>query len=187
MATALIENGPPQHIVASAGVDLITPMGDPVPPQDILRRVKAISPRYDIRWVSGAWGMSYFGLFEQWTERDARREWIQRGAHDPSKDYDLVYMFPVGCTPHEMAAYVEQRFGMRGIDPRKEADRLVAEAQKLYAQASDEAVDKTVQLSMERRERESDHDLRVRGGLDTPTPMSDVKIDLGPKRLIPKE
>lgn len=188
MAHPLIENGPPQQVIASAGVDLVTPLGDPVVPQDILRRVKNISPRYDIRWVNGAWGMSYFGLFEEWSERDKRWEWVQRGAHDRNKAFDLVYMFPVGCTPHEMAAYVDQRFGRRGLDPKAEADRMVAEAAKLYQQAQDEAVDKTVDASMERHVRESKHDLAVRSGNASPTPMADVKIDLGgPKRLIPKE
>ncbi len=190
MSHALIENSPDREILRSAGVDLVTPIGDPVPPQDIIARLKKINPRYDIRWVKGAWGMSYFGLFEQWRENDPRREWIQRGAHDASKDFDLVNMFPVGCAPHEMAAYVEQRFGIVA-DPRKEADKLMARAQAMYASAQESAVEHVVTQSMERRERESDHDLRVRGGHDTPTPMSDVLIDLptvdvGPKRLIPK-
>ena len=185
---SLIENGPDHHVIRSAGIDLITPRGDPVPPQDIVARLKALNPRYSLEWVSGAWGTSYYGLFEAWAENDRRWQTVQSGETPKHKARDLLYMFPPECSPREFAAYVEQRFGPAVRDPRAEADRLVAQAQKLYAEALDTSVDKTIAMSMERRERESDHDLQVRGGLATPTPMATVGIDLKePKRLIPKE
>jgi len=180
------ENGPANQVVRSAGVDLITPRGDPVPPQDIVQRLKALNPRYSLEWVSGAWGTAYFGLFEEWAPNDARWERVQRGEHDKSRARDLLYMFPPECSPAEFAAYVEQRFGIVR-DPRAEADRLVAQAQKLYAEAQQKAVDTVVDTSMERHVRESRHDLEVRAGTATPTPMVDVSVDVGPKWLIPKE
>ena len=179
-----------QRLVASASAELIDARGHPVPPQEVVKRLpKGAS----IKWIpaAGFYGTAYFALVKDWEPNDPRWRRVQEGECAREDARDIVQMFPRECPPAEMAAYVEHRWGYRNTpsDPKAEADRLVQEAAALYAKAEQDNIDHAVEGSNERSARESRHDLRVRAGADTPTPMVTVAatFDDGPKRLLVKE
>lgn len=177
--------------LAARPTEIVDAVGHPVPPHEVVRR---LPPGASIKWVpsAGFYGTAYFALFKRWSPGDPRWQRVQSGEIKDEDARDIVQMFPRECPTHEMAAYVENRWGARNApaDPRAEADRMVAEAQKLYAQAEAESIDRAIDVSNQRSERESRHDLRVRAGADVPTPMVTVAADVspavpdGPKRLI---
>ena len=95
---------------------LVNNRGEPLPPYDITERLKRIDSRLSIEWVEGAWGCSYFGLFERWRQGDPRWQRVQSGEVPEKMARDLVQMFPRSCSTPEMAAFVEHRWGARAVD-----------------------------------------------------------------------
>lgn len=185
---AFIEGSPQNVFIRGYSNPIVTPRGEPVPPQEVVARLQRYNQlrgtRYSIRWVPSAWGTSYYGLFEQWAERDQRRERIQRGELDPGRDFDLVTMFPPEVQPAEMMAWLENKFGRLSDDPVGEAQRRVEQAQKDLQDAQNSQVDLVMQTGEDRYRSETDHDRRVRAGLDGPSPQ--VSVAWEPKRLVPK-
>lgn len=171
--------------VFGGGPTLVNHRGEPVPPMDVVLRLKTIDERLSIEWVEGAWGQSYFGLFERWRQGDPRWARVQSGEIPEKSARDLVQMFPRHCPAPEMAAFVEQRWGSRAVgNPVEEAERMVAAAQKRLEDAKANAVDQTVDTSMERFAKTSAHERRLLGGQDTAHPMVGGADFTEPKRLI---
>lgn len=175
--------------VFGGGPTIVNNRGEPVPPSDVVERLRRIDERLSIEWVEGAWGASYFGLFERWKQGDRRWERVQNGEIAEAKARDLIQMFPRSCPAYEMAAFVEQRWGSRAIpkDPKKEADRLVEEANRLYQQAREQTVQGVVETSMDKFAEESTHTIRLRAGTETAHPMVSGHDFSEPKRLIPEK
>lgn len=174
--------------VFGGGPTIVNTLGQPVPPSEVVDRLRRIDEGLSIEWVESAWDMSYFGLFQRWRQGDPRWERVQNGEIPESKARDLLTMFPRSCPAYEMAAWVEQRWGARAMpkDPRKEADRLMEEAKRLYAQVQDDNIQKVVDESFERLGEESSHSLGLKAGVGTAHPMV-AGIGDGPKRLIPED
>lgn len=186
------ENGATHTVIRGMTGALVTPQGDPVPPQAVVARLAEYNrqrgTRYKIDWVKGAWGTSYFGLKEQWADRDARREEIQRGSRDPGTDFDLVTTFPQECQPDEMMSWVENKFGRIYTDPVGEAQKRMDAAQKHYDEVMQGHVNTAVDTGTERILSETNHSREVRAGHATAHPMV-PGADLTPrepKRLMPK-
>lgn len=191
-ASVLWENGP-GRVVMRGQAGLVTPRGDPVPPQDVVQRLTEYNQqrgtRLSISWVPGAWGCAYFGLFDGWKQGDKRWERVQVGETEEANARDLVTMFPKECSPAEMMAWVETRYGRTVADPRAEADRLVAEAMRLRAQADEDAMNVAVETGTRRILDESDHLRQVRAGAERPHPMvhgTEFTEPAEPKRLLDK-
>lgn len=174
--------------VFGAGPALINHLGQPVPPTEVVERLRLIDERLSIEWVEGAWGAAYFGLFERWRQGDRRWERVQNGELPESKARDLVRMFPRECPAPEMAAFVEQRWGGRAIlDPVKEAQKAVDRAQASLEKAKESAINAVVSKSMDKFDSETAHDRRLVSGADSAHPMV-PGVGAGtmhePKRLI---
>lgn len=165
---------------------LLNNRGEPLPPFDVVERLRRIDERLSIEWVEGAWGCSYFGLFQRWERGDKRWERVQSGEIPEKQARDLIQMFPRSCPPAEMAAFVEARWGSRAIpnDPKAEADRMVVEANRLYELAKQQNVEHLIDKSAERFAEESSHSLRVRAGAEAAHPMVAGHTFDEPKRLI---
>lgn len=185
-----------QRLLASAsrgGIPLVDPRGHPVPPAEVVKR---LPPGASIKWIpaGGFYGTQYFALFTAWEPNDPRWQHVQSGAYPREDARDMVQMFPPECSPQEMAAYVEARWGRRHTaDPGADADRIVTEMAVQQEKAQADAVEGALRRADEHSVRESRHDLRVRAGVDTPTPMVTVAgepsritagVDDGPKRLL---
>lgn len=171
--------------LATASISLVDERGHPLPSPEVVRR---LPPGASIKWVpsAGFYGTQYFGLFKEWEPNDKRWERVRNGEYARENARDLVQMFPPECAPADMAAYVENRWGRRQGNAKAEADRLTAQAAKLYQQAEAEGVDRVVELSNERSDRETNHSLELRAGDGTANAQVTVQKDIGdgPKRLI---
>lgn len=186
MAPAQMDNMPTAQVFQGQGALLVTPRGDPVPPQSVVAQLQRVDPGLSIEWVAGALGTHYFGLFQRWRQGDPRWQHVQQGEIPEQSARDLVQMFPRECPTHEMAAWVERQYGQRAIaDPRAEADKLVARAQQLYAQAQEQGIERVVETGTQRIEDESDHARLVRGGMERAHPMVPGGFEPSePKRLL---
>lgn len=152
---------------------------------DVVVRLRELDERLSVEWVEGAWGCSYFGLFERWRQGDKRWERVQNGEISEKQARDLIQMFPRHCPAPEMAAYVERRWGGRAVgNPVEEAERAVEAAKARLERAKESAVDQTVDTSMERFAKTSAHERRLLGGQDTAHPMVGGADFTEPKRLI---
>jgi len=168
------ENGPASVIYAgNSGAALITPVGHPIPPTDVVRELAMVSPRLRIEWVPGAYGQSYFGLKERWRDGDARWQHVRSGAMPEENAFDLVSRFPREMPTSEMVSWVRNHYGERNIpdDPGAAADKLIEEAMKLRRLAEQRTVDEAVETGTRRILDESDHLRRVQAGVERAHPM----------------
>lgn len=181
------ENGP-SHVVfagqSSPGGGLVTIDGNPMLSPSVEAELRKRYPSYRIEWLNAAWGMSGFVIKDQWRSSDPRWQEVQEGKRDPNKAFDIVHRFPADTTSDDILNFIEYQMGM-ARDPKKEADRLIAEAQKLYAQARDQATDKVVEQGTQRILDESDHLRQVRAGYEEAHPMvPGADFSDSPKRLL---
>lgn len=192
---ALGENGPAHVVYANPEQQsvFITPRGDPIVPSEVTRELAQLSPRIKVEWVNGAWGTSSFVVKLQWPEGDKRWERVQTGELDPAQAFDIEQRFPREISTGEMVAWLRNRWGERNRprNPKAEAERLIAEAQKLMQEADAQAVDTAVETGTQRILDESDHTRLVRGGFERAHPMvngadfsASPSTDREPKRLI---
>ena len=75
---------------------LITPRGAPVPPQDIERRLREVSPRLSLLWLDsggGAWAVML-----QWSDIDRRRETVRDGRTREEDARDVICWLPRDCS-----------------------------------------------------------------------------------------
>lgn len=178
------------QLVASARTELLDERGHPVPPQEVVKR---LPPGASIKWIpaAGFYGTAYFALLKDWEPNDPRWRRVQSGEYPREDARDIVQMFPRECSVSDMAAYVEQRWGYRNNSPADAAaaaEKYISEAAAIAHTTEQANIDRVVEQSNERSARESRHDLRVRAGADTPTPMVTVAAGFdGPKRLIAKD
>ena len=183
------EGSPSEHIISGVSSLLVTPQGDPTVPYEVEKAIKARHPRLKIEWLKAAWGMSAFVIKEEWGPNDKRREEIRRGERDPSTAFDILARFPPGISTNDMLGWIENNLGFQhGLDPVKEAERIVAEAQKRLAEVRSGQVDQTIQTGEDRYVREDSHDRAVRAGVEKAHPMvSGADFTDAPKRLLIKD
>jgi hypothetical protein len=99
---------------------ILNAMGAPEPSPEIRRRLQAIHPKLDLKFVEAAghhWAISL-----SWEDNDRRRELIQNGGIDPSGDYDIIGYLPLDCTADEAPAYIARVF--REF-PREDVQNLI--------------------------------------------------------------
>ena len=103
---------------------LLTTAGHPVPPSDLVRRLRQVDPALDLKWFpsSGCWGIT-----AQWRADDSRRARVRSGEVAEADAYDAV------CFVREdVSAEDAFHFFVRGLrsasreDITKMLDRLSA-------------------------------------------------------------
>lgn len=181
-----VENGPTQHVIQGAPAVLVSAAGTPVPPQDAVRRLKAVDDRLSLEWVPGAWGTQGFVLMRAWAPDDQRWQRVRSGELDPSGARDAIFRFPRDCSSADIGAYVENSYGDRAVgDPVAEAERLVREAQERLEKAREGAITKAVDTGTQRIQDESDHLRLVQAGVERAHPMVPGGLErTEPKRLL---
>lgn len=143
----------------------------PLPPQEVINDLRAIDPRFGLRWVGLPTG-GYFALTKAWEERDPRRERMRSGELPRGSAFDIEHMFPHDCPTGEMAAYVRARYGPRNADNAAEQARRVGDAQVAQnAKAVDVALEAFDALSEQKVKDDTDHQRRLVAGADTAHPM----------------
>lgn len=88
---------------------LITPRGEPVPPQEAVRRLQQIDERLSVKWVPSAAG-AYWAIIETWPRGDERWSRVQSGEITEAQAFDLRAMLPPDCSAEEAVGFVERFF-----------------------------------------------------------------------------
>ncbi len=156
---------------APSGV-LVTPGGVPIAPPSVERRLREISPRLSVVWMSGA-HRPYWALFAQWMPEDPRWEHVRAGRMPATDARDIEQMFPENCGTEEMAAYVEQRWGdrARSTDVVKDAERIVSESLAAQSQVQESLIGRTIDNASQHFADENEHLRNVRAGAELAHPM----------------
>lgn len=94
--------------------------GVPVPPSEIVERLKRIHPALGLKFSSGLAG-SGWAVTWTWQENDRRRAWVQDGRMDPNAAHDIIGYLPFGCSAEQAPSYIERSFKDY---PREEVSRL---------------------------------------------------------------
>lgn len=171
---------------------LVDPQGDPVPPPHVVETVAKRWPHLQIAWVRGGpFSPAYFGLKQRWRADDRRWERVRTGELPEHMAFDLLTTFPRDCTTDGMIGWIANHYGERAIpkDPRKEAERLIAEAQRLMASAEEQNIEDTILRHEGNMAEESSHTLRLKAqdGKETVHAMVyGTEMRDSPKRLLPK-
>lgn len=182
------EGSPTQVVYAGRGdAPLVSERGHPIPPQEVVQELNARYPGIRVEWLQGAWGMSGWALKKAWGSEDKRWERVRSGECDPDHAFDLLTRFPPETRSGDMLGWIDRNIaGSRRIDPAKEAERLVAQAAKLMAEAQALGVDQVVDQGTQRILDESDHLRHVRAGAERAHPMISGAdfTEREPKRLL---
>lgn len=106
---------------ASASPVLVRDVGGyPLPPSEIVERVKRIHPQLNLRFADGIGGTGWAITWE-WNETDRRWAWVQDGRTDPTMAYDIIGYLPMGCKVDEAPSYLESSIKQY---PREEVQKL---------------------------------------------------------------
>jgi len=85
--------------------------GAPQPPQDILRRLRAVDPRMGIRYTkhvpNAPWSITL-----SWHENDPRREAVRTQRVSEEDAVDIIARLPMDCNVNDAAAYIARRMAM---------------------------------------------------------------------------
>lgn len=160
-------------LFSGVGNALVTAAGEPIPPQSVVQRLKERCPRLSIHWVGGQ--VRSWALKQRWAQGDPRWEMVQTGRIRKEDALDFLQLFPADCQGEDMAAFAEKYYGERNMlskaDAAKEAGRIVDSQIAADRSVMESNVGKVHEQSIERFERESRHDLRVRAGAEKAHPM----------------
>lgn len=159
-------------MLSSISSTLVTAAGDPIPPQSVVQRLKGT--RYSVQWIGGA--VKCWQLRERWRNGDPRWEMVQTGKIPSSMACDVLQLFPEDCPGDQIVSFIENYYGsgertMSKGEAAKQAERIVDAARARNERKMNENIEQVHTNSVERHERESSHDLRVRAGVEKAHPM----------------
>lgn len=149
---------------------LITPRGEPIAPQEAVRRLREIDERLSVKWVPSAAG-AYWGIIEDWKRDDPRWQMVNAGEVDRAMAYDLRAMLPADCSAEEAVGFVERHF--RPVqNAAKEAAEKVERVQKHNRATKDKHIENFLVEQDEKHVRQTKHDLELVVGAATAHPIS---------------
>lgn len=91
--------------------------GTPVPPSEIVARLKQWEPSLGLKYHAMQWAFTW-----TWKEHDPRRGRIRSGEYSPDDAYDIIGYLPLDCTVDEAPAYAVECLKQY---PRDEVRKLV--------------------------------------------------------------
>ena len=77
---------------------------DPVPPEEIVRRLRSVNPALGVRFVHSN-VTPYWALTWDWPMNDPRRVGILKGTQDPKMAWDMIAMLPLDCSVDQAYSY----------------------------------------------------------------------------------
>jgi len=149
---------------------LITPRGEPVPPQEAVRRLRAIDERLSVKWVPSAAG-PYWGIIETWKQGDERWARVNSGEIAPEQAFDLRAMLPPDCSAEEAVGFVE-RFFEPVTDAAKQAAKAVDQVERHNKATKAQHLEHFHSEQEFKTARTSKHDYEVQLGLAAAHPIS---------------
>lgn len=148
----------------------MTAFGEPVPPQEAVRRLREIDERLSVKWVPSAAG-AYWGIIEQWKESDPRWEYVKRGEFTRDQTYDLRAMLPPDCSAEEAVGFVERYFRPVG-HAATDAAEAIAKVTKFNKSVKEKHVENFMAEQDDKQVRTTKHELEVQLGVATAHPIS---------------
>ena len=86
---------------------LVNRFEEPIPPSDIVRRLKQIDPHLGLRYYNDSRQEGYhWAVTWDWPANDRRREWIQQGQTPPDRAFDILTFLPSDCDPNDAYGFV---------------------------------------------------------------------------------
>lgn len=149
---------------------LITPRGEPVPPQSVVQRLAAVDERLTIKWVPSVAG-PYWAICETWRRGDTRWEMVQRGEFREEDAFDILCMLPPDASSEEAEGILLRKFG-RVSDPAAEAAKQVRRITEANVKQKAAHVEQFLVEQEEKHVRTSKHDLELTVGATTAHPIS---------------
>ncbi len=107
-------------LIVTPTLTLVTERGGPVPPTEILSRMKKIDPSLGLRWTAN-WNESNWAVTWEWPESDRRWERVRTEEISRESAYDIIGYLPVDCSVSQAATYIEQHLKSY---PKEEISRL---------------------------------------------------------------
>lgn len=149
---------------------LITPRGEPVPPQEAVRRLQEIDERLSVKWVPSAVG-AYWAIVETWPRGDARWERVQSGEITEAQAFDLRAMLPPDCSAEEAVGFVERYFRPVG-NAAEDAAKHIEGIAKHNKATKEKHVERFMLEQEFKTARTSKHEYEVDLGIATAHPIS---------------
>lgn len=149
---------------------LITPRGEPVPPQEAVRRLREIDERLTVRWVPSAVG-AYWAIVETWPRGDARWERVQTGEITEAQAFDLRAMLPPDCSAEEAVGFVERFFRPVG-NAAEDAAKHIQQVAKHNANVKAQHLESFIEEQEFKTARTSKHEHEVNLGVVAAHPIS---------------
>lgn len=100
-------------------VAILNHRGNPEPSPDIQRRLRAVHPRLELRFIRGM--TTHWAICLQWAENDDRWRHIQSQEVDPMRSIDIVGYLPVDCPLDQAPAHLAK--SLRQF-PKEEVRRI---------------------------------------------------------------
>lgn len=94
---------------------IVSGEGTPLPPSDILRRLKQVDDRLDMVFMPSREG-GHWAIVERWGPNDQRRAMIQRGDMDADADFDMIGYAPVGVSVDDAFGILSKGLRRRSTD-----------------------------------------------------------------------
>lgn len=162
---------------------LVTPRGDPIPPQSVVDRLAAVDERLTIKWVPSPATGPYWAIVERWPRGDARWQYVRDGVHGEDLAYDMLAMLPPDCSAEQAEGFILRKFA-RVTDPKKDAQQQVERVQKANDQRKVAVREAFLVEQEEKHARQTSHEMRVLAGAEAAHPMvSGVDLPATPKKV----
>ena len=155
---------------------IISALDDPIAPPLAQAALKAVDPRFFLRWVNGV--LKYWAICETWRDNDPRRERIRKGELASNADWDVIAYLPLGCSAEEVEGYILREF-VRVTDPKKQANDMVEQVKKENEDQQSKLKEAFVNEQGERGAKTTKHELLVQAGLETANAQIVVPAQIG--------
>jgi hypothetical protein len=149
---------------------LVTALGEPVPPQSVVKRLAAVDERLSIKWVPSVVG-AYWGIIERWRSEDPRWQDVRNGIVREQDAFDLRAMLPGDCSAEEAEGFVLRHFE-RVSRPDQQAEKQVDRIVKHNRATKQKHVESFLEEQEHKTIRTSKHEHEVNLGVATAHPIS---------------
>lgn len=122
---------------------LVNLRGNPEPPGEVVRRLRAVDPKLTLRW--GPWGA--WQLVREWRSEDRRWERVQTERYDPAMAFDVIGHIPNDCNVDQVPAYVERL--LREWGNADEAKRMLDQMDHYHTGKATDEVQESVEEAIE--------------------------------------
>lgn len=146
---------------------ILNSMGAPEPSPEIRRRLQAIHPKLDLRFVQTIG--THWAITMKWSDNDRRNEHIQNGTVPPDSNFDIIGYLPLDCSLDEAPAYLSKV--LREF-PREDVQNLIGRIAKFNETPAQKAVEEAIGEVLDQK------DPSKSGG---PKVTVEVKADVGEK------